>query len=67
MSVAESLVLLDWTARQLADVKPGPRPHDTPPIFARLSIDPRVWGKHVSGFGRSFWNASRWPQTIDAI
>ena len=66
MSVADYLVLLDWTARRLADGKPGSTPHDAPPIFARLSIDPNVWCQLVGGFGRLFWNVAGRPQTIDA-
>ena len=66
LSVADYLELLDWTARQLADGKPGSTPHDAPPIFARLSIDPHVWCKLVGGFGRLFWNVAGRPQTIDA-
>jgi hypothetical protein len=66
LSVADYVVLLDWTARRLADGKPGSTPHDAPPIFARLSIDPHVWCKLVGGFGRLFWNVAGQPQTIDA-
>ncbi|MEI8020305.1 MAG: hypothetical protein WCH39_19040 [Schlesneria sp.] len=64
--VADYLILLDWTARQLADRKPGSTPHDAPPIFTRLSIDPDVWCNLVGGFGRLFWNVAGRPQTIDA-
>ena len=66
LSVADYLVLLDWTARRLVDGKPGSTPHDAPPIFARLSIDSDVWCKLVGGFGRLFWNVAGRPQTIDA-
>jgi len=66
MSVADYLVLLDWTARRLVDGKPGSTPHDTPPVFERLSIDPHVWCKLVGGFGRLFWNVAGRPRTIDA-
>ncbi len=66
MSIADYLVLLDWTARRLADGKPGSTPLDAPPIFARLSIDPHVWCQLVGGFGRLFWNVAGRPQTIDA-
>ena len=66
MSMADYLVLLDWTARRLADGKPGSTPLDAPPIFARLSIDQHVWCQLVGGFGRLFWNVAGRPQTIDA-
>ena len=66
MSVADYLVLLDWTARRLANGKPGSTPLDAPQIFARLSIDPNVWRQLVGGFGRLFWNVAGRPQTIDA-
>ena len=66
LTLADYLDLLDWTARQLADGKPGSTPHDAPPIFARLSIDSDVWCKLVGGFGRLFWNVAGRPQTIDA-
>ena len=67
LTVADYLDLLDWTARRLADGKPGSTPHGAPPIFERLSIDPHVWCKLVGGFGRLFWNVAGRPQTIDAI
>ena len=66
MSLADYLDLLDWTARRLADGKPGSTPHDAPPVFGRLSIDADVWCKLVGGFGRLFWNVAGRPQTIDA-
>ena len=66
MSLEDYLDLLDWTARRLADGKPGSTPHDAPPIFKRLSIDADVWCKLVGGFGRLFWNVAGRPQTIDA-
>ena len=66
LSVADYLLLLDWTARKLADGKPGSTPDDAPPIFARLSLDPHVWCKLVGRFGRLFWNVAGRPQTIDA-
>jgi hypothetical protein len=66
MSLADYLDLLDWTARRLADGKPGSTPHNAPPIFERLSIDADVWCKLVGGFGRLFWNVAGRPQTIDA-
>ena len=65
LSVADYILLLDWTTRQLADGKPGSTPHDAPPIFARLSIDPHVWCKLIGGFGRLFWYVAGRPQTID--
>jgi len=66
LSVADYLDLLDWSARRLADGKPGSTPHDAPPFFARLSIDPQVWCKLVGRFGRLFWNVAERPKTIDA-
>ena len=66
LTVADYLDLLDWTARKLADGKPGSTPQDALPIFERLSIDPHVWCKLVGGFGRLFWNVAGRPQTIDA-
>ena len=66
LTVADYLDLLDWTARKLADGKPGSTPQDALPTFERLSIDPHVWCKLVGGFGRLFWNVAGRPQTIDA-
>ena len=57
---------MDWTARRLADDKPGSTLHDAPPIFARLSLEKTDWYKLVRGFGRLFWNVAGRPHTIDA-
>ena len=65
MSVAEYVGLLDWTARQLAEGKSGSTPSNVPPIFARLSIEPKAWCKLVGNFGRLFFSVAGLPQTID--
>ena len=57
--------LLDWTARQLAEGKSGSTPGNAPPIFARLSIEPKAWCKLVGNFGRLFCSVAGLPQTID--
>ena len=67
MPMAEYLGLLDWTARQLVEGKPGSTPKEAPPIFVRLSIEPKVWCELVGGFGRLFCNVAGRPQTIDTI
>jgi hypothetical protein len=43
MSVADSLQLLDWTARQTAPGKRGSMPPDAPPVLERLKLSPPVW------------------------
>ena len=66
MSQGDYLQLLDWTARQLVEGKPGATPAGTLPIIERLSLDPKVWCDLVAGFGRLFYNVAGQPQTIDA-
>jgi hypothetical protein len=66
MSQGDYLQLLDWTARQTVDGKPGATPTGTLPILERLSLDPKVWCDLVAGFGRLFFNVAGRPQTIDA-
>jgi hypothetical protein len=43
MSVADSLQLLDWTARQTVSRKRGSTPPDAPPVLERLKLSPPVW------------------------
>ena len=66
MSQGEYLQLLDWTARQSVDSKPGATPIGTLPILERLSLDPKVWCDLVAGFGRLFFNVAGQPHVIDA-
>ena len=66
MSVADYVLLLDWTARQMVKGKSGSTPVETPSVLARLSISPTAWCKLVSGFGQLFWNVAGRPQTIGA-
>ena len=65
MSIGDYLQLLDWTARQPVDGKPGATPTTALPIFERLSLDPQVWCKLVGEFGRLFYNVAGVPQSID--
>jgi hypothetical protein len=64
--VAGYLELLDWTARQFAAGKRGSTPLDAPPIFSRLSIQPKDWCELIGNFGSLFCSVAGRPQTIDA-
>ncbi len=66
ISIGDYFLLLDWTARQAVDGKPGATPATALPIFERLSLDPQVWCQLVSQFGRLFYNVAGVSQTIDA-
>ncbi len=66
ISTGDDLLLLDRTARQAVDGKPGSSPATALPIFERLSLNPRVSCQLVSQFGRLFYNVAGVPQTIDA-
>jgi len=60
------LELLDWTARQIVPGKHGFTPQDTPPIFNRMTIEPRAWCKLVSRFDKLFFQVAGHPQTVDS-
>ncbi len=66
ISIGDYLLLLDWTARQAVDGKPGATPATALPIFERLSLHPQVGCQLVSQFGRLFYNVAGVPQTIHA-
>jgi len=46
------LELVDWTGRAIRDDKRGAIPQQLMPILGRLGMDPKVWVKQVSHFGR---------------
>ncbi len=46
--------------------KRGATPKSLPPIFERLSLDPKIWCSLVSSVGRLFYNIAGLPQTIEA-
>jgi hypothetical protein len=53
MSVADSLQLLDWTARQTVPGKRGSAPLDAPPVQERLKLSAPVWcalGQQLGSF-----------------
>ncbi len=54
MSESDYLQLLDWTARQTVHGKCGKTSEDQPPILKRLGLEPTVWLKMVSDFGKLF-------------
>lgn len=60
------LELLDWTARQVVQGKPGHIPADAPAILVRLSLDVGTWTTMVKDFGRLFRHVAGKPQTMDA-
>ena len=60
------LKLLDWTARQIVPGKHGFTPHDTPPIFDRLTIEPAACCNWVSRFGKHFFQVAGHPPTVDS-
>jgi REP element-mobilizing transposase RayT len=66
MSTRAYLELLDWTARQVAQGKPGSTPLDAPPIFERLQIKPLAWCELVSKFGVLFSLVAGRPQCVDS-
>ncbi len=46
------LELVDWAGRAIRDDKRGAIPSNLMPILGRLGMDPKVWVKQVSHFGR---------------
>jgi hypothetical protein len=64
MSSEEYLQLLDWTARQVRQDKPGSTPEDLPPILERLGLEPKVFTDQVRLFGRMFSAAAGQPQAL---
>jgi REP element-mobilizing transposase RayT len=66
MSVASYLELLDWTARQAREDKPGATPASAKPIFDRLGISPEVWCELVKDFGRLFSAVAGKPIVIES-
>ena len=66
LRLANYLELLNWTALQIAPNKPGRTPEETPPIFARLSIDLSIWCEAVKKFGGLFFYVAGEPPTVDA-
>jgi hypothetical protein len=69
LSQKDYLVLLDWTARQVAPGKRGTTPPSTPPLFQRLSgklPTATAWVELVQDFGKLFAVVAGHPQTIRA-
>ena len=64
MSVVDYLQLLDASARQIREDKTGYTPPETPPIFARLKIDPEFWRLQMKDFGRLFANVAGKPKDV---
>ncbi|WP_182864946.1 hypothetical protein [Stieleria mannarensis] len=65
MSGLEYLELLDWSARQVRNGKPGRTPEDMPPILLRLGLSPTVWLKLVADFDDLFTTMAGLPENID--
>ncbi|WP_182869564.1 hypothetical protein [Stieleria mannarensis] len=65
MSEEHYLELLDWSARNLAQGKPGQTPSDLPPILERLGLSPTVWLALVAKFGELFSTIAGRPEHID--
>ncbi len=66
MTTAEYILLLEWTARQLAPGKSGVTPEDTPPILERLKISREIWLELMTGFDEIFSHAAGRPETLDS-
>ncbi|WP_146520583.1 hypothetical protein [Stieleria varia] len=60
------LELLDWTARQIADGKPGRTPDGLAPILKRLGLESSVWCELVTDFGKLFKTVAGNPFHVDA-
>ena len=67
MSLEDYLQLLDWTARQVRQGKPGHTPTSVPPILERLSLQPRTWCQLVGNFGQLFFQVAGKPRTVDDL
>ena len=65
MSCPEYLELLDWSARQVAEGKPGRTPGHLPPILLRLGLAPTVWLELVCNFDDLFSTIAGLPEHID--
>lgn len=66
MSAQEYMQLLDWTARQIRQDKPGFTPESLPPILERLGLDPKVFRDQVRLFGQMFSAAAGQPQSLSS-
>jgi len=63
MELADYLVLLDWTGRQMVHGKSS-MPQNLPPILTRLGIESENWLPLVSGFGKLFHRVAGAPRTL---
>ncbi|MCA9180020.1 MAG: hypothetical protein KDA51_01170 [Planctomycetales bacterium] len=66
MSSEDYLALLDWTARQPVNGKPGITPADTPAILQRLGLEADVWCELVRDIGSLFSLVAGRPAAMDA-
>ena len=66
MSLADYLVLLDWTARQIRSDKRGATPATASRIFERIGIDAEVWCELTRDFGRLFGTVASKPKVIES-
>jgi hypothetical protein len=64
MQADEYLQLLDWTARQVREDKPGSTPESLPPILERLGLEPKMYLEQVKLFGRMFSAAAGQAQSL---
>jgi len=65
MPAEDYIELLDWSARQLADGKPGRTPEDLPPVLTRLGLPTTVWLDLVANFDNLFTTMVGLPESID--
>ena len=65
-SLADYLMLLDWTGRQLVKGKRGRIPNAVAPILDRLKLNRKTWCELVGTFGRRFFHVAGLPTSIDA-
>ncbi len=54
IDLASYIELLDWTARQVVEDKPGRTPTSIPPILQRLGIESGSWLELVQTFSKTF-------------
>ena len=66
MTLAEYILLLEWTARQLAPGKSGVTPEETPSILERLKISREIWLELMTDFDKIFSHAAGRPETLDS-
>ncbi len=67
MSLADYLLLLDWTARQRVAGKRGASPPEVASVLRRVGLAEGSWCDLVDEFGKLFCNVAGKPAVVDSM